>query len=401
MSAIEKNAPVNQTPALWTKNFALLCLSNIAVCLSFHSLLPTLPVYIQLQGGTKETVGLALAALTVAAVITRPIAGWAIDTYGRRVILLAGLITFLVPTIFYISMVSIMPLMVLRMLQGVGWGICSTALGTIASDVVPKSRLGEGMGYFGSTGSLSLATAPALALWLIDAASFEALFWACSLFAVLAIVIALPISCPRQQTAPSAGKLDLIERSAVKPSIVILLIALTYSALLSFLALYLRQQGMASSGLFFTAMALTTLGVRPLSGMLIDRQGLRGYNIVVFSGLICLAAAMFATAGITALPGLILSGLLYGIGFGFLQPSMLTLCLTGAPSRRGAANATFWTAFDVGVAAGSILWGFIAEHWGYASMFQFNILALVLAAVMYVSLSRDMQKELQPLTDNT
>lgn len=399
MPDINSESPKNQSQPLWTKNFILICLANLAVCISFHSLLPTLPVYIQAQGGTKETVGLALAALTIAAVMIRPIAGWAIDTYGRRLILLTGLVTFLLPSAFYLLMVPIVPLLFLRMFHGIGWGICNTAIGTVASDIVPKSRLGEGLGYFGSTGSLSLAIAPALSLWLIDAVSFEALFWFCSLSAVAAVLIAVPIKCPDQDLALNASKPTLVERSALKPSLVILLVALTYSSLLSFLALFLRQQGLSSSGLFFTAMALTTLGVRPLSGLLIDRYGLRGYNIVVFSGLVCLTAAMVVIAGISSMSGLIVSGLLYGIGFGFLQPSMLTLCISSAPSRRGAANATFWTAFDIGVAAGSILWGFIAEHWSYTLMFQLNTLSLVLAAAVYISIVKDRVKVLRPLPE--
>ena len=376
-------------PALWTPNFLLLCLSNISVCLAFHSLLPTLPMYIQSLGGGKETVGLALAALTVAAVIARPIAGWAADTMGRRLIMLAGLFLFLLPTTGLLFMVPLLPLLLLRIFQGVGWGVSTTALGTVAADIVPKNRLGEGLGYVGSTSSLSLAIAPALGLWLIESSSFELLFWLCTGFSLASIVFALPIRCPAHTPAPRSGSLSLVEKSAIKPSLVILLVALTYSSLLSFLALHVHQQGLASSGLFFSAMALSTLGIRPLAGMVLDRYGSQGYNLIVFSGFICLILGMYGIAGITTITGLLISGILYGIGFGFLQPSMLTLALLSAPARRGAANATYWTAFDIGVAAGSVLWGFVAQSWGYAGMFEANILALLAAAALYLVIVKE------------
>lgn len=76
---------VESKPKLWNLNFVFICLSLLTVCLAFHSLIPTLPLYIQEHGGSKGMAGLAMAALTVSAIIIRPITGWALDRYGRRV----------------------------------------------------------------------------------------------------------------------------------------------------------------------------------------------------------------------------------------------------------------------------------------------------------------------------
>jgi MFS family permease len=122
-----------------------------------------------------------MAALTLAAVFSRPVAGWALDKYGRKLIYLGGLLVFLVPSILYIFMVPVTLLIVLRFIQGLGWGVANTSSWTVASDIVPPERLGEGMGFFSATLSISMAVAPAVALWLIAQYSFEALFLACSL----------------------------------------------------------------------------------------------------------------------------------------------------------------------------------------------------------------------------
>ncbi|GBF35111.1 major facilitator family transporter [Desulfocucumis palustris] len=380
----EKNITAAK-PKLWTLDFVLICLSSLTVCLAFHSLIPTLPMYIQEHGGSKSMAGLAMAALTVAAVIIRPVSGWALDRYGRRVILIAGLLTFLLPSLVYTLMLPIIPLLFFRFLQGFGWGIGTTSQGTVASDIIPGSRLGEGLGFFSLAVSISLATAPAIGLWLVNRFSFHALFLAGALLTTISMALGLLIKYPARKAPEQAAKPVIIEKQALGPSLVMLLTTTTYSSLLSFLALFVQQKGMTTAGLFFTVVAVTTFISRPLAGTIVDRKGRGGYDLTVFAGLFAIIAAMIIIAR-TSSPGhLIAGGLLFGIGFGSVQPSMLALCINSVPlHRRGAANATYWTAFDTGVAFGSVFWGVLANYSGYAVMYYLNIIPPLLALPVYL-----------------
>jgi predicted MFS family arabinose efflux permease len=81
---------------------------------------------------------------------------------------------------------------------------------------------------------------------------------------------------------------------------------------------------------------------------------------------------------------LVVGGIFYGIGFGFIQPTILAQCIRRVPSaRRGAANATYWTALDIGVASGSIGWGFVANALGYSMMFFLTLIPVVIAMAIY------------------
>jgi predicted MFS family arabinose efflux permease len=63
---------------------------------------------------------------------------------------------------------------------------------------------------------------------------------------------------------------------------------------------------------------------------------------------------------------------------------MLTLAISSvSPEKRGAANATFWIGFDIGVALGSVLWGIVAAAMGYRLMFNLTIIPLVIALAVY------------------
>lgn len=376
----------NPKPKLWTLSFVLICLSNLTVFMSFHSLLPTLPLYIQNNGGSQSATGLALGFIMISAIILRPIAGWLLDNYGRKVILIVGLIVFLVPSLVYIAMVSIVPLLIFRLLQGVGWGVCTTAQGTVGADIIPAPRLGKGLGYFSLTISFSLAIAPATALWLVDSFSFQHLFAFCSLLTFLSFVFALCIKYPKKVHQPAKSKFIFYEKEALQPALVALMLGLFYSALVSFVALFVRQQGLTTAGLFFTVMAVTSMLARPIAGNLIDSKGRQGYDIAVFAGLVATILCLLVLAQTTASWYLVVSGLLFGVGFGFLQPTMMALCISSVPvNRKGGATATFWLAYDIGVGTGSMGWGLVAGIFGYTTMFLLNIIPAVLGLIIYFS----------------
>ncbi len=381
-SGVKNNAV---TSRLWTLNFALICLSGLFVYFGFHSLIPTLPVYILQHGGITHISGLALGVLTIAAVISRPFAGWALDNYGRKALFIGGLLFFLIPTLVFVSIIPVAMLILLRFFQGLAWGVCSTASGTVASDVVPKERLGEGMGFFSLHISVSLAIAPAIGLWLMEKYSFQALFAVSSLFIIISIILALLIRYPKTEKILVKTDFAVFEKAAFRPALIILFLTMTYSSLLSFLAVFVQKQGVGSAALFFAALAITTVVSRPLGGRIVDRLGNRGYDLTVIPGLVAVIVAMPIIAQISSVSALIIGSIVYGFGFGLVQPTMLALCINSVPTnKRGAANATYFIFFDTGVGIGSIIWGLIAGIWGYSSMFNLNMFAAFLALAVYL-----------------
>ncbi|MTE28521.1 MFS transporter, partial [Winogradskyella sp. ZXX205] len=75
-----------------------------------------------------------------------------------------------------------------------GWGFSTTASGTIATDLIPAKRRGEGMGYFGLSGNIALAFGPTLGLALAGVISFKLLFLICALLGLAALVLSSRIN---------------------------------------------------------------------------------------------------------------------------------------------------------------------------------------------------------------
>ncbi|MEW6399788.1 MAG: MFS transporter [Bacillota bacterium] len=378
-------------PALWTRDFILASLANLAVFTGFQMLMPTMPVYIGFLGGQETIMGVVTGVFTLSAVGVRPLVGWALDTMGRKAVFLFGLAVFVVSALSYAWAPSIAVLLGIRVLHGLGWGCSTTAAGTIAADVIPRERLGEGMGFFGLAGTLAMAVAPALGLFIIHQWGFTLLFVTSGSLASAALLLAAPIryvSTEPRSLAASArtARPAFFEPQAVRPGLVMLLGNTTYGAIVTFLALYAMERGIANIGPFFTVYAATLALSRPLGGVLTDR---RGYDAAVVPGLVAIAATMALLSRASSLPTFLAAAVLAGIGFGAVGPAMQALAVRGLPPyRRGAANSTYYIGFDLGIGLGAILWGTISQAIGYSVMYLAATIPAGLALVAYLATGR-------------
>ena len=162
-----------EQPRLWTGSFIKICLVNFFIFVNFHALLPTFPFFVTYLGGDAVTIGLATALFSIASIVSRPFVGWLIDTRGRCTLLVLGLIGMaLIPMGYFVS-AGIALAVVLRTAHGVFHAASSNAASTWVTDIIPRSRMGEGLGMYGLSMAISTAVAPAMGLAVMNA-------WGCS-----------------------------------------------------------------------------------------------------------------------------------------------------------------------------------------------------------------------------
>lgn len=374
------------TPKLWSKDFRLVIAVNFLVFTSMYMLLPTLPLYAQDISGRQSMAGLIVGIFTLAAVVIRPWIGNLLDNTGRKNILLCGIAIFAVTTAAYSQISLIIVLLAVRLFQGIGWGATTTATGTIASDVIPPERRAEGMAYFGMASTVAMSVGPAWGLYLIGDFGYASLFSLAAGLTILGMAAAWPINY--EHRIPVAEKPALrriiIEKTAVIPSLVLLFVALTYGGIVTFLPAYAAFREITDIGMFFTTFALALLLTRPLMGRAADKFS---FSAVLLPGMVLLAAALLVLLSAASLTGFLLAAVLYGLGFGAVQPVLNAITVTlSPPDRRGAANATFMSAMDTGIGLGAILWGFVAEQFGFTYIYGCSALFICLALGLYLAL---------------
>ncbi|SFL46848.1 Predicted arabinose efflux permease, MFS family [Gracilibacillus orientalis] len=372
---------------IWTKDFALICMANFFIFLGFQMTLPTIPLFVQHLGGSDEFIGIITGIFTFSALLLRPTAGHALETKGRQFVYMIGLGIFVISIGSFAFITSIVFLILMRCVQGLGWGFSTTATGTIATDLIPVSRRGEGMGYFGLSGNIALAFGPALGLTLYGYISFTTLFLICSALGLVALLLSSLITY--KPVDPEAKKVvaprfDVFEKKALRPSLLLFFITTCFGGIASFLPLYTEQEGIAGIEVYFVVFAIFLMITRTFAGQLYDRKG----HIVVFlPGTFLIFLAMILLAWLPNEFVLYVAAALYGLGFGSVQPALQAWAVNQAPdNRKGMANATFFSFFDLGVGVGAIGFGFIASVLSYSYIYITGAASAMISIVLYISL---------------
>ena len=180
---------MNNKTKLWTKDFLMISLSNFLLFISFYTLMVTLAGYsIDKFHATQSEAGLAASIFVLGAVLVRPMAGKMIDQIGKKKLLMIGIGFFLIMMLFYFPINSLPVLLLVRFIHGFSFGISTTATGTIAADIIPSSRRGEGMGYFATSTNLAMAVGPFLGLIITQYAEQNVIFIVTTLFSIIALV---------------------------------------------------------------------------------------------------------------------------------------------------------------------------------------------------------------------
>lgn len=384
LEATSKVETKGQQEKIWTRDFILICFANFFVFLGFQMTLPTIPLFVKELGGGDQLVGAVVGIFTFSALAIRPYAGHALESKGRGFIYLVGLAIFVLSIGSYAFVASIFFLFAFRIIQGLGWGFSTTAGGTVATDIIPPKRRGEGLGYFGLSGNIALAFGPSLGLTLVGKISYTQLFLFCAVLGLVSFLLASRIRYKKVEKLPdktTAIKFDIFEKTAMKPSLLLFFITVSFGGIATFLPLYSLEKGVQGIQWYFLVFALSLMVSRTFAGRLYDRKG-HLYVFLPSTTLIFMAMVLLGWLPNTFV--LLLAAALYGLGFGGVQPALQAWAVEKAENnRKGMANATFFSFFDLGVGIGAIVFGQIAIF-GYSMIYYTSGFSILLSMLLYV-----------------
>ena len=382
---------------LFTRSYMFMCLANFLTAFSFFLLVPTLPFYLEERYGLEpDVVGLVLSCYVVAVLCIRPFAGFVADILPRKRVYVVSYLLFALSFVGYLFVSGeIMTFILLRVVHGFAFGALNTTGNTLVIDIMPSSRRGEGLGYFGVTNNLAMAFGPMTGLFIIEGGNYNLLFLVALLVACVGLLSAVLVKVKWRQPAAKAGKVLSVDRfillAGIPASLAFFMLAIPYGMTSSYIAKYASEVGIISgAGLFFTMQGAGLIMSRLLSGKEVDKgritQTITKGIVIALAGVVG-ETLLALVCGWNFLVGYVLyflSAFLIGYGFGTIFPAFNTLFINMAPNdRRATANATYLTGWDVGIGAGMLLGGALSVD-GYSGSFGFSAILVIVALVYFV-----------------
>ena len=380
-------------PRLWNSNYLKVWTANFMLFFSFYLIAPLLPIYMnETFHADKQMIGLVLSGYTLTALMVRPFSGFLVDSFPRKQVLLTCYFLFFIFFAGYLVAGTLLLFAIVRTLHGAPFGAATVSNSTVAIDVLHPERRAEGIGYYGLSNNIATAIGPTVGLYIYDlTGDFDIIFMLSLLASGIGLVINASTRLQPREIATEKRRLSLDRFLLLKgwsEGVVIAALSFSYGVLSTYIAIYGKQELGITSGTatFFMLLAIGLI----LSRIAGSRSLSRGRIVQNASGgmaLSLLGYALFATVSdLWAYYG---AALIIGLGNGHMFPAMQTMFINLAPnSRRGTANSTLLTSWDVGMGVGVLAGGAVAEAFGYHPAFWLAVAVNALGVAFFFTHTR-------------
>ncbi|MEJ7172216.1 MFS transporter [Staphylococcus capitis] len=396
------NEAIPTKDPIFTKSFNLNFVINFFVYLCMYLLIVVIAGYSKTEFHASDSLaGLVVGLFIVGSLIGRFITGKYVNSFGPKKILIFGLICLIITQLLYFIPGSVWFLMIVRLLNGIATAIATTATGTIAAYVTPPTRKSEGISLFSLSLVLGTAIGPFFGMLLMNSFSIQILFMICVILGVLSGLLSLFIKIDFKTVASkndtsnrkafSLG--NFIAKEAIPVAIVMMLIGVTYAAILTYLQAFAVERNLVTAAsYFFIFYAVASLVTRPIAGRLMDDKN---ENVVVYLAFIFLiisfAMLMFSFDGWV----LLIAGIALGIGYGNLSSSMQAIAIKVSPSTKyGLATSTYFIGLDIGIGFGPSFLGLFTHMITYSQLYGIMaILGIITLFIYFVVHGRNVKHQ--------
>ncbi len=239
---------------LWSGYFILFVILGFIVSTVVYLLDNVLSIYANDVWGSKSGAGLLTTTFTLGSIIATSACGIVIDRTGRKRAIIFGYAMY---TIGMLGMcLTTLPglVYIMRALQGIGKGVVGVSIASAVAGIIPKSRMGEGMGYYGLGSTLAQAIGPSLGFALIEGGNYNLTFTVCTVCFAVCLFAALFINYEKKYniqrgtdtgSAPADAKYHglwkLFEKAALPATLVMFMYGAGCTPILIYITLYATE----------------------------------------------------------------------------------------------------------------------------------------------------------------
>ena len=330
---------------LWTVHFMRICVANV--------LFPVLSVEMADRLGVPVAqTGVIFLFFTLGMFLIGPFHAYLVDAYKRKSVCIFSFALLVAATVGYAFVTNITELILLSTVQGLAFGIATTAGITLAIDITNSTLRSAGNVSFSWMARLGMILGIILGVWLYQSYSFQNLLSVSVITGVAGILVVSGVYVPFR--APFVTKLYSFDRFLLLrswvPAINMILITFVPGLLIPLVHPFLNDSVLGTTGIpvpFFAGVGIGYLVSLFLARLFFMKE--KTLRLVIIGiGLEMLAMSLLnATASVVA------PSILLGLGLGLIMPEFLVMFVKlSHHCQRGTANTTHLLASEIGISLG-------------------------------------------------
>jgi len=365
------------------RNVWLLNISTFFFFLGISVVTPVVSPFLVSLNAEPFLVGLVAGVTSFLALVSKPIGGIIGDRGYRFHALVGGNLLGLIAGVLYVvSAISanVYLFAFARAIHGFSMGLFFPSSLSTAVDLAPEGRVGETLGWRGMMFSLGNIIGPAIGGYASDVIGFAGAFALTAIFsgvgALFALIAWREAGEIRGREHEKVSYRELLRVTFVSASLTLFLFSMSYAGVITYLPALYKSLSLPQSlfGYYMMVIGIFSLLTRVIGGKSADR---RGPLPVITLGLLLLLLGYVLLNLYTLPPRSYISAALIGAGFGLAVPAMQLMALGNLPMRiRTMGSGIYTMFFDLGMLAGQVSLGYVAQLRGYAGVFP--LLPLIL-----------------------
>ena len=280
------NQTLIENESIWNKSYICAILGNLMLGLGQTAVNPLVATYMKHLGASAELTGFLTGMYFGVAVVFLPLAGLMMTKIDKRKILIFVWLFGATANIGYALFHSIPLFFTFRFLSGVQYSLIGPLMTALAGDHLPKNKLAYGLGVYGLCGAMGASIAPTVGEAILnfgtnlkdEGLGFTLVFLFGAAMFLLALIPAFLIAPDTKSKEDIAGAgawyKNIFSKYAIPTGIVMLLIAMPFSLINTYLFEFAKEQGIMGASLFYLVFTAMLALSRPLSGYFTIKVGL-------------------------------------------------------------------------------------------------------------------------------
>ncbi|MCI1975260.1 MAG: MFS transporter [Limosilactobacillus sp.] len=373
--------------SIFTKDVVLVMAASFFFIFSNMYCNPLINGYAQKLGASSAFAGIIVGMMSIVAMFLRPIAGNMTDHYSKYGLAFLGGMLCFVGVMGYVITPNSGLLLVFRLINGLGYVLCTVCMTTWLSYLVPFNHVGEAMSFYGLMNALAMAFAPAVSINLYRIIGYRDAIIISALSALM-VVITVQFVGNRAKPEPQAQKtkkfhLKIIQRDSLPVAALTALFAIPYFATQADIVAYTEQRHLPIAvGSYFLIYAVILLAIRLFLRNQFDtvRFGPWLITSTVATAFYLIMLTVMKTNFEMALAA---AGMAFGYGL-IYSVCQSTAMMLAPESERGLASSTFFLGLDIGMTLGPVIGGIVDSTMPVKWFYPVMLIIIPLILLIYL-----------------